>query len=146
MTSITIALLKTAILTVRTGIPCGLCLSSSTPVLIFVGPDDDVGLTASNDVSHFISCQPHAEVTVRHVECSSRRNRHPVQCVILDIRDPHRFLTLSVQCLLRGDSNCVLLRRRPPQDPSRNVLFSGARLLISDFTWFPLRCDPPSAV
>ena len=83
-----------------------------------------------------------AQVAMRHVECSSRRNRHPVQCVVLDVRDPHRFLT----DVLRGDSNCVLSRRRLPQDPSRNVLFSGAHLLISDFTWSPLHCDPPSAV
>ena len=83
---------------------------------------------------------------MRHVECSGPRNRHPVERVVLNIRDPHRFLTRPVQCLLRGDSNCVFLRRRLPQDPSRNALFSGARLLISDFTWSSLRCDPPSVV
>ena len=38
----------------------------------------------------------------------------------------HRFLTVRVQCLLRGDSNCVLLWRCFPEDPARNVLFSGA--------------------
>ena len=103
-------------------------------------------MSASNDVSHFIPCRPHAEVAMRHVEGSGRRYRHQVQCVVLDIRDPHRFLTVSVQCLLRGDSNCLFLWRRFPWDPSRNVLFSGARLLISDFTWFSLRCDPPSVV
>ena len=96
-------------------------------------------MSASNDVSHFIPCRPHAEVAMRHVEC-------PVQCVVLDIRDPHRFLAVSVHCLLRGGSNCVFLWRRFHRDPSRNVLFSGAGLLISDFTWFSLRCDPPSAV
>ena len=67
-------------------------------------------------------------------------------CVVLDTRDPHRFLAVSVQCLLRVDSNCAFLRRHLLQDPSRNVLFSGARLLISDFTWFSLRCGPHSAV
>ena len=133
--------------TTRTGIPCDPCPSFWTaPVLIFVRPNDDVGLTASDDVSHFIPCRPHAEVAVRHVECSCRRNRHPVQSVVLSDRDPHRFLTVPVQCLLRGDSNCAYLWRRLPEDPSRNVLFSGARLLVSGFTWFPLRCDPPSAV
>ena len=39
---------------------------------------------------------------------------------------------------------CVLWWRRFPKNPSRTLLFCGARLLISDFTWFPLRCDPPS--
>ena len=71
---------------------------------------------------------------MRHVECSCRRNRHQILCVVLNIRDPHRFLLVSVRCLSRGDSNCVLLWRRFPRDPSRNVLFSGALLLISDFT------------
>ena len=54
----------------------------------------------------------------------------------------HRHLTVPVHCLLRG----ALFTRRFPEYPPRNVLSSGARLLVSDFTWFPLRCDPPSAV
>ena len=83
---------------------------------------------------------------MRHVDCSSRRNRRLVQCVALDVRDPHRFLAVSVQYLLRGSSNCALLWRRFPGDLSRNMQFSGARLLISDLAWFPFRCDPPSAV
>ena len=116
---------------VRTGIPCGLCLSSC--------------ITSSDLCKTCLisSRADHAIVTMRHVECSGRRKRHPVQCVALDIRDPHRFLTVSVQCLLRGDSNCAFLRRPFPQDLSWNVLFSVARLLISDFTWFSLRGDPP---
>ena len=44
------------------------------------------------------------------------------------------FLTGSVQCLLRGDSHSLFARRRLSQDPPRNVLFAGARLLISDFS------------
>ena len=110
-----------------------LVLLSAPPVLISVRPNEDIWLTGFNDVSHFVPCRPHAKVAVRHVECSCRRNRHPVQCVVLNIRDPHRFFTVPV------------LWRRLFEDSSRNVLFSGARLLESCFTWFPFRCDPPSA-
>ena len=31
----------------------------------------------------------------------------PVQCVVLDARDPHRFLTMTVRRFLRGYSNCA---------------------------------------
>ena len=96
-----------------------LVLLSASFVLIFAGPADDVGLTASDDVSLFVPYRPHADVAMCHVWCSCRRDRHPVQCVVLDIRDPHRFLTESVQCLLRGDCNCRFLR-----DPSRSMLLS----------------------
>ena len=81
-----------------------------------------------------------------HVECSGRRNRHPVQCVVLDVRDPHCFLAVSVQCLLCGNCNWVLRQRRFLRGSSPNVLFSGARLLVSGFTWLPFRCDLPSSV
>ena len=37
--------------------------------MIFVKPKNDIWLTASNDVPHIISCRPHAEVAMRHVEC-----------------------------------------------------------------------------
>ena len=66
------------------------------------------------------------EVAVRHVECSSRRNRHPVQRTVLNVCNPHCFLTGPVQCLLRSDSNCMSLESRFPKEPSRNVQFSGA--------------------
>ena len=52
-----------------------LVVLSALRVLILVGANDDIGLAASNDVSHFIPC---------------------------------RFVTVSVRCLLRGDSDCVL--------------------------------------
>ena len=51
-----------------------------------------------------------------------------------------------VSCVVTAIACSRFLRRRLPQDPSRNVLFSGARMLISDFTWLSLRRDPPSAV
>ena len=38
------------------------------PVLIFVRSDDDIGLTGPDDVSHFLTCRPHADVAMRHVE------------------------------------------------------------------------------
>ena len=43
----------------------------TSPVSFFVGPNDDVRLAASNDVSHFVSCPPLIEVTVRHVKSSA---------------------------------------------------------------------------
>ena len=42
----------------------------ASPVLIFVRSNDNIGLTASNDVSHFIPFRRHAEVTKRRAECS----------------------------------------------------------------------------
>ena len=59
---------------------------------------------------------------------------------------PSLFLVVSAQCLLCGNSNCALLWRRFPKDPSRNVLFRGVQLLVSDFTRFPFGRDSPSAV
>ena len=47
-------------------------LLPASPLLIFVRSNDDIGLTASDNVSHFIPCRPHAGVAVRHVECSCR--------------------------------------------------------------------------
>ena len=92
-----------ALRTTRTRSPCDPCPSFGTlctdlsdptmtsgsllPVMCLISSRADLGLKSQ--------C---------HVECSGRRNRHAVQCVVLDIRDPHCFLTVSVQCLLRGDS------------------------------------------
>ena len=45
-----------ALHTTHTRIPRDPCLPSVPPVLILIEPNDDVGLTASNDVSHFIPC------------------------------------------------------------------------------------------
>ena len=118
----------------------------ASPVLIFVRPNDGIGLTAPDDVSHFFTCRPHAEVAMRQCHLLLLVTLTPSSMHCSRRSGPHCFLAVSVQCLLRGDSNCVLLWRRFPEDPSRNVLFSGARLLISDCTWLPLRCDPPSAV
>ena len=46
----------------RTEIPCDPCPSA-------------------DDVSHFVPRCPHAEVAMRHGECSCRRDRHPVQAL-----------------------------------------------------------------
>ena len=65
--------------------------------------------------------------------------------------------SVSVQCLLRGDSHCVLLWRRFHRDPSRNVpvvpdcsfltprgpLFVVILLLLSDQDRTPLACPAP---
>ena len=118
-----------------------LALLSAHPVVIFVGPDDDIWLTAFNDVSHFVRCPP----TLKSHCVLSSAPADDIDTnlnVLFSTIAIHRHLTVPVHCLLRG----ALFRRRFPEYPPRNVLFSGARLLVSDFTWFPLRCDPPSAV
>ena len=87
--------------TTHTEILCDPCPSFCTPVVIPVRPNDDIRLTASNDVSHFVPCRLRTEVAVRHIECTCRRNRHPVQRTVLDICGPHCFLEgAGVSCVV----------------------------------------------
>ena len=104
-----------ALRTPRTRIPGHPCPSSYNPVLVLVGPDDDVRLTTSNDVFHFVSRCLRTEVTVCHIERSCRR----------------------VWCLLRGDGTAcscgvVFTRILIGTCCSMTVLFVVILLLPSD--------------
>ena len=77
---------------------------------------------------------------------AGRRDQHPVQCVVFDVRDPQFSRAIRPLPLAWWTATALFLTRRLPKDPARNVLLSGARLLISDFKWRSLRRDPHSAV
>ena len=82
-------------------------------VLIPVSPNDEIGLPASNEVSHFVPCRLHTEVAAHRIECTCRRNRHPVQRAVPDICDPHCFSRepSSISCVVTAT------------DCSRSVVF-----------------------
>ena len=106
---------------------CDPVLLSALPVPIPVRPNDDVKLTAADDVSHFVmSGAPPDEIDTQFNALFST-------LAILIC-----FLTGPVQCLLRGVSNSRALGSRLPEEPSRNVRFRvpGCSTLTSSGSFF----------